>query len=98
MTQVDKRIRHALSDAIATGEVGVQVAAFVDDELIVDASAGTMGGVDDDPVDSDTLFSVFSITKAVTATAAHLQTQRGLLAYDEPIAEVWPEFSANGKS
>ncbi|MET0449630.1 MAG: serine hydrolase domain-containing protein, partial [Aeromicrobium sp.] len=93
----DPRVMAALEAAVAAGEVGVQVAAYLDGELVVDAWIGGFGPGDDRQVDGDTLFSVFSITKIVTATAAHLQVQRGLLDYDRPVAETWPEFGAHGK-
>nr|WP_240950360.1 beta-lactamase family protein [Novosphingobium sp. ERN07] len=49
------------------------------------------------PVEPETLFNVFSVTKAVTATALHIQDERGLVDYDEPVAIYWPDFAANGK-
>ena len=48
-------------------------------------------------VDGDTVFPVFSVIKAVTAVAAHIQAERGLLDYYEPMARYWPEFGAHGK-
>jgi CubicO group peptidase (beta-lactamase class C family) len=48
-------------------------------------------------VDGETLFNVFSVTKAITATALHIQADRGLVSYDAPIARYWPEFAAHGK-
>src|SRR3546814_8476153 len=48
-------------------------------------------------VDGDTLFNVFSVTKAVASTAVHVQAEKGLLDYDRPIADYWPEFGRNGK-
>jgi len=82
--------------AIAGGELGLQVAAFKDGELIVNAWAGELrpGGP---PVDSATLFPIFSITKAITATAVHIQVERGLVDYDAPIARYWPEYAMAGK-
>src|SRR5581483_18816 len=46
----------------------------------------------------DTLQLVYSATKGVTATAAHLLAQRGELDLDAPVAEYWPEFAAAGKA
>jgi CubicO group peptidase (beta-lactamase class C family) len=48
-------------------------------------------------VDGETLFTVFSSTKGVTATVIHLLAERGQLNYDDPIAMHWPEFAAQGK-
>ena len=41
---------------------------------------------------------VFSATKGVASTVIHRLADRGLLSYDEPVAEYWPEFAANGKA
>src|SRR3954471_6353320 len=69
----DSRIDEALDAALAAGEVGIQVAAYSGDRLIVDAWAGSRAPDQDAPVDGETLFLVFSITKAVSAVALHIQ-------------------------
>jgi CubicO group peptidase (beta-lactamase class C family) len=97
MTETDPRIRAALEHALALDEVGVQVAACQDGELIVDDWLGVADPETGRLVDGSTLFTAFSVTKAVTATALHLQAERGLIAYDEPVATYWPAFAANGK-
>ena len=45
----------------------------------------------------DTLAISFSTTKGVASTVVHRLVERGLLGYDDPIAEHWPEFGAGGK-
>lgn len=90
-------IEAALEEALATTEVGIQVAAYVDGELLVDAFGGIADPGTGRPVDSGTLFFPFSVTKAVTATALHIQAERGHIDYDAPIATYWPEFAAHGK-
>jgi CubicO group peptidase (beta-lactamase class C family) len=77
--------------------VGVQVAAYLHGELVVDEVAGVADSQTGAPVDHETLFNVFSVTKAVTATALHLQAQRGLVDFDRPVADYWPEYAINGK-
>jgi CubicO group peptidase (beta-lactamase class C family) len=49
------------------------------------------------PVTHDTLFPVFSVSKGIASTVIHRLVDRGVLDYDRPIAEVWPEFGAHGK-
>jgi CubicO group peptidase (beta-lactamase class C family) len=93
----DPRIEAALREVLARGEIGVQVAAYVGGELIIDAWAGLADLDAGSPVDASTLFPVFSVTKAVTAAALHIQAERGLLDYDAPVARYWPEFAQNGK-
>ena len=93
----DPRITEALEQALALGEVGIQVAAYLDGELIVDAWAGVADRETGRAVGGDTLFCPFSVTKAVTATALHIQAERGLVHYGAPVAMYWPEYAANGK-
>ena len=76
------------------GEIGLQVAAYIDEELVIDSWAGLADPEEPREVDGDTLFHVFSAGKGVTATAVHVLADRGLLAYDDPISEYWPEFAA----
>jgi CubicO group peptidase (beta-lactamase class C family) len=47
---------------------------------------------------ADTLVNVWSTTKGVTALALAVLVERGLVAYDQRVAELWPEFGAAGKS
>jgi CubicO group peptidase (beta-lactamase class C family) len=80
-----------------TPEIGLQVAAYLDGELVIDAWAGLADPAADKPVDGDTLFMLSSTTKGVTATCMHLCVEKHGLSYDMPIVEVWPEFGAHGK-
>ena len=49
------------------------------------------------PATDDTLYCIFSCTKAITSAAAWILMQEGLLDPDEIVADVVPEFGANGK-
>ncbi len=95
----DPRIDEALAHACRLGEVGVQVAAFLDGRLIVDCWTGCA-----DPsgsgrlVDGDTLFTTFSATKGVTATALARLVDQGALSYDTLVVEVWPQYGQAGKA
>ena len=87
----------ALERALELGEIGIQVAVYAGNELIVDAWAGTVDLDSDDEVSGSTIFPVFSVTKALTATALHIQADRGLVDYDAPVGRYWPEYARNGK-
>ena len=50
------------------------------------------------PWTSDTAPMVFSATKGMASTVIHRLVDRGLIDYEAPVAEYWPEFAANGKS
>lgn len=93
-----RRIQTLLDSLVAEGkERGLQVAAFVDGQLVVSAWAGVANSESGQLVDEETLFPVFSTTKGIAATIIHLLAERGALSYDDPISRVWPEFRANGK-
>jgi CubicO group peptidase (beta-lactamase class C family) len=79
-------------------ETGVQVAAYLKDKLVVDTWGGVADGVTGRKVDGDTLFNVYSVTKAVAAVALHMQADRGLIDYNAPVTRYWPEYGANGKA
>ena len=75
---------------------GAAVAVYHRGELVVDL----WGGRRDDeghPWERDSLAMCFSTTKGLTSTALHLLADRGLVRYDAPVAEYWPEFAAAGK-
>jgi CubicO group peptidase (beta-lactamase class C family) len=78
-------------------EVGLQVAAYVDGDLVVDVWAGLADEATGRPVDGETLFTSWSTTKGFVATCVHILADRGQVDYDDPIARYWPEFAANGK-
>ena len=93
------RVQHLLDRLVTSGQSsGIQVAAYHDGKLVVDAWAGEADPATGRMVDGDTLFPVFSTSKGLAATAVHRLVERGVLAYDDPIARYWPEFAANGKS
>lgn len=98
MNDVQEQVQQAIDELVETGaERGVQVAAYRDGELVVDAVAGLADPATGRPVTSDTPFYNFSIGKGVTASVAHVLAERGVFGYDTPIVELWPEFGAHGK-
>jgi CubicO group peptidase (beta-lactamase class C family) len=98
MKKIEQAIQSLLNLFIAEdSERGVQVAVYHQGELVVDAFAGIADPVTGRPVDAKTLFPVFSTTKGIAATLAHLLVERGKIDYGTRIADVWPEFAAHGK-
>jgi CubicO group peptidase (beta-lactamase class C family) len=96
--RVQAKVQAALDDAVATGtEVGVQAAVIKNGQLIVDAVSGIADPATGAPVRPDTLFWAASTAKGVASSVAHVLVERGTLAYDRKVAEVWPEFGAHGK-
>ncbi|MCX7620819.1 MAG: beta-lactamase family protein [Acidimicrobiales bacterium] len=75
---------------------GAAVAVYHRGELVVDLWGGYRND-EGDPWERDTVAMCFSTTKGLTSTALHLLADRGLVGYDDPVANHWPEFAANGK-
>jgi CubicO group peptidase (beta-lactamase class C family) len=92
------RVRATLEDLVKSGpEIGLQVAAYLNGKLMVDAWAGVADEAKKTPVNGDTMFMLSSTTKGVTATCMHVLVEKHKLDYDMPIVKVWPEFGAHGK-
>jgi CubicO group peptidase (beta-lactamase class C family) len=97
----DKRfegVAAALADEISAGaELGAAIAIDIDGESVVDIWGGYADKAKTREWTADTIVNVFSSTKTVTALAALILVDRGLLDVFAPVAQYWPEFAASGK-
>jgi CubicO group peptidase (beta-lactamase class C family) len=94
------RVQATIDDLVASGsggEAGLQVAVVHRGELVVDAVAGPADADRDVPVAPDTLFFAASTAKGIASAVAHVLVERGELAYDRRVVDVWPEAGAHGK-
>lgn len=82
---------------VSGAERGLQVAVYRRGELLADVVAGVADAETGRPFASDTPVYATSTGKGVTAAVVHVLAERGVLGYDTPIAELWPEFGAHGK-
>jgi CubicO group peptidase (beta-lactamase class C family) len=99
MSHPNEQVRELLEKFVREqGEIGLQTAAYLDGELAIDTWAGFADESTRRPVDGNTLFTAFSVSKGITATCIHILADRGLLDYEAPIARYWPEFGIRGKS
>ncbi|MCP4503497.1 MAG: beta-lactamase family protein [Deltaproteobacteria bacterium] len=78
-------------------ERGGSVSVVFRGEKVVDLWAGIVDEDTNAPWQEDTLALVFSTTKGMAALCCAHAHAHGLLDYDMPVAEVWPEFAAAGK-
>ncbi|MGO9385794.1 MAG: serine hydrolase domain-containing protein [Mycobacterium sp.] len=77
---------------------GGALAVYVDGQPAVDVWSGWADRRGQLPWTADTAPMVFSATKGMAATVIHRLADRGLIDYDAPVSEYWPEFGANGKA
>lgn len=99
MNDLQNQIQALIDEMVESGsENGVQAAVCRNGALIVDAVSGVADHETGRPVTSDTVFYSASTGKGATATVVHVLVEQGVLTYDTPVVEVWPEFGAHGKS
>jgi CubicO group peptidase (beta-lactamase class C family) len=76
---------------------GGALSVYIDGVQVVDVWTGRSDRKGEEPWTADTGAMVFSATKGLAAVIIHKLVDRGLLSYDTPVAEYWPEFGVNGK-
>lgn len=76
--------------------VGAALAVYRHGEPILDLWIGE--SAPGKPWTRDTGAMVFSATKGIASTVVHRLADRGLIDYDAPVCEYWPEFGCNGKT
>src|SRR5947209_1687043 len=91
-------VAHALSHSIDDGlDIGASVAVLIDGEPVVDIWGGHLDQARTRAWQRDTIVTVFSTTKTMTALCALILADRGELDLDAPVARYWPEFAQAGK-
>jgi CubicO group peptidase (beta-lactamase class C family) len=69
MEDPNKKVQNLLEQLIESGkEIGLQVAAYLDGQLVIDVCAGVADPATGRTVEKDTLFAAASCTKGITAT------------------------------
>lgn len=96
-SDVESKLRNYLLELGSDKILGIQVCAYKDGKVIIDTAAGMLGKYDPRPVQPDSLFPVFSVTKGITAGMVHWLVDKGKLKYEETVANIWPNFGTNGK-
>jgi CubicO group peptidase (beta-lactamase class C family) len=76
---------------------GAAVCVYHRGEVVVDCWGGTRDEAGS-PWQPDTVAMSYSTTKGVASTLLHVLADRGLVDYEAPVAEYWPEFAAGGKA
>lgn len=77
---------------------GGALAIYLHGRPVVDVWTGWADRLGTTPWTADTGALAFSSTKGLTSTVIHRLVDRGLLSYEAPVAEYWPDFGTNGKA
>ncbi|MYF28277.1 MAG: beta-lactamase family protein [Gammaproteobacteria bacterium] len=86
LTEVVQRVRREVDDGLLPS---AQIAVAKEGRLVLFETFGD--------ATNDSLYCVFSATKAITSAAAWLLIEAGELSVDEVVADIVPEFATNGK-
>jgi CubicO group peptidase (beta-lactamase class C family) len=78
-------------------DVGASFAATVNGKFVIDMWGGYRDAAQTEPWEEDTIVTVYSTTKIMTAICTLMCVDRGLLDLDAPVAKYWPEFAQAGK-
>lgn len=78
-------------------EIGAAMTVYRDGVKVVDLWGGYRNGNTKTPWQQDTLVTVFSTTKGLASLAVAVAVAQGLISYDSPVADYWPEFAQAGK-
>lgn len=91
-------VARAFADAFAgKPRMGGALAVLVEGRTVVDVWAGTADARTGRAWEENTPSVIFSCTKGLMSLLAARLVQQGLLDYRSRVAEVWPEYAAEGK-
>ena len=79
------------------GHPGAALAVYRHSKPVLDLFGGLADRETGRPVTSDTIFVLYSSTKAVTAACLHILWERGKFQWDDTVASHWPAFAQKGK-
>lgn len=89
-------VREALESNLID-DVGGCAAVTLNGDLVADLWGGHRDLAGTLPWERDTIVNVWSTTKMMTAMCVLMLVDEGKVDLDAPMADYWPEFSANGK-
>ena len=92
-----EKLRRTFEESFGRGELGAAVAVVLDGDPVVELWGGWADAARTRPWRRDTLVSVASTTKGITAVCLNRLVEAGGVDLDAPVARVWPEFEQAGK-
>jgi CubicO group peptidase (beta-lactamase class C family) len=91
-------VREAFTANFAAGEeLGARFCLAQDGKIVVDLMGGHADRARTRLFDESTVTSIFSVSKAIAGLLVARAVDAGKLSYEQPVAEIWPEFAQGGK-
>ena len=92
------RVKELFNQQIESGShPGAALAVYRHGLPVLDLHGGLADRESGKLVSEDTMFVLFSCTKAVTAACLHILWERGKFAWNDTVASHWPGFAQKGK-
>ncbi|VDK84602.1 unnamed protein product [Litomosoides sigmodontis] len=90
-------IRESFDEVLSREKEGLALAAYKNDELIMDLWGGYAERAAFRTWERDTMTVAFSASKAVGALIIAILVSRGQVQYEDKVVKYWPEFGAQNK-
>ena len=72
---------------------GIATRLIVDGEVVSDLTAGIRRASDGAPIEEDTIYRIYSMSKPITGVAMMMLYEEGAFTLDDPITKFVPEFA-----
>ncbi len=93
-----ERTRHAFVEGFdGRPDMGAALSVYRGGEKVVDLWGGVKDARTAEPWEEGTAAVIFSVTKGLASVLVARLVEQGLIDYDAPLAQYWPEFGARGK-
>ncbi|MGA1341711.1 MAG: serine hydrolase domain-containing protein [Hyphomonas sp.] len=80
---------------VTDGQVrGIAARLIVDGDVVSDLTAGIRRASDGAPIEKDTIYRIYSMSKPVTGVAMMMLYEEGAFTLDDPITKFVPEFAS----
>lgn len=91
---MNNKISDVIESSIATFQtIGANCTIIYNDAIVFSKSFGFADRENQIPMQPNTIFRLFSLSKAVTSAAAMILIDRGLLSPDAPVSKFFPEYA-----
>jgi CubicO group peptidase (beta-lactamase class C family) len=83
-----------MAQYVTDGDVrGIATRLIVDGEVVSDMTAGIRRASDGAPIEEDTIYRIYSMSKPITGVAMMMLYEEGAFTLDDPITKFVPEFA-----
>lgn len=93
--QLEELVDSYVTEDVGTDDPGLAIAVVYDGEIVLEKGYGLADLSTGRPVEPSTQFNLASVTKQFTAMAVAICEERGLLSYEDSLADWFPEVPSS---